>query len=345
MSSQNFNDDLFLEALSIETGKLIGIFTENEKNGLKGDFTEINDQAGCFKPDNPWFTPGNVLSSLESIRAGLIAGFKKYPTISNAGYQKTIAFVINPGAPFEGFGEILYAAIHGFICIVKLPADSRKAFGCLLTHLGKDENQLSQRIKLIEGSLPPFDAIIGINAFENKTAAAYISRKPNLVLSMKGCTVTLTGNESESELFSLASDICRYFGRSFYSLKSLRVPEGYRFNDLFAAMEQFNSNSNNHRYFNHYEYHKSIFLINGIQHLDNGFILLTPDPDQTGKTAVVTYSCYDDHTESGSVCNEDNRKPVDAYNSPDPVLINGMIQEDHRLFYNSAAISGFLSGL
>jgi len=345
MSSLNFNADIITEALSDETGKLIGTYADYEANSFKEDVTGKDDQAGCFKQDNPWFTPGNVLSSLEVLRSGLSAGLKqKLPdTLSNN--DKTIAFVIYPGAPFEGMGEILFAAFLGFRCVVKLPPDSRRAFECLLACFGRVEQQLHERITFIDGSLPPYDWLIGINTFENKTATAYLSRKPNLMLSIRGCTVTLTGDESTGTLITLAEDICRYYGRSFYSLKSLKVPENYNFNDLFAAMEHFNTNSNNHRYFNHYEYHKSIFLINGIRHLDNGFILLTPDLEHTGKTAVVTYTHHKGQREPGPVSGEDKAIAVDADYPLRQALINGPIKEEERLFYNSAAISGFLTGI
>ncbi|KAF0198711.1 MAG: acyl-CoA reductase [Bacteroidetes bacterium] len=345
MSNQNFNADLITEALSDETGKLIGTFADYEANSFKEDSAGKDDPVGCFKQDNPWFTHGNVLSSLEVLRTGLRAGLKHILPDAIPDNDKTIAFVINPGAPFEGMGEILFAAVHGFRCVVKLPPDSKKAFECLLACFGKVDGRLQKSIILIEGNLPPYDGLIGINAFENKTAAAYLSRKPNLMLSFRGCTVTLTGDESKGRLIHVAEDICRYYGRSFYSLKSLRVPEDYNFNDLFAAMEHFNANSNNHRYFNHYEYHKSIFLINGIQHLDNGFILLTPDLEHTGKTAVVTYSHYKLLLEGKPVSNEDITKPVGGNNSLHQALINGTVKEEDRLFYNSAAISGFLSAI
>lgn len=344
MSNPNLTAESILKTLSQETGKLIAAYSGSNHDISGSETSGLYNSAECFTQDNPWHTPGYIRSALEMIRSGLIKGFGQRSSDSS-GYQKTIAFVIHPGAPFEGLGEILFTALCGFRCVVRLPPESVKGFKLLLDIFGDSVGQLSDLITLTEGNLPSHDGLVGINAPENRTAAAYLSRKPNLMLSMKGSAVTLTGHEKNEELVSIAGDICSYYGKSFYSLKSLRVPRDYNFNDLFLALEKFSVNSDNHRYFNHYEYHKSIFLINGIQHLDNGFILLTPDKTHTGKTAVVTYFYPDACLEVVTGYNAKQGDVIEVNGEQNQALINGMVRIEERFFYNADAIFAFLSGL
>jgi len=47
--------------------------------------------------------------------------------------------------------------------------------------------------------------------------------------------------------------------------------------------------ANHHKYVNNYDYNKSILLINGVPHLDNGFTLITENQALVSPISVVYY--------------------------------------------------------
>src|SRR5690606_7004569 len=52
--------------------------------------------------------------------------------------------------------------------------------------------------------------------------------------------------------------------------------------------------SNHFKYNNNYEYNKAIYLVNGDEHLDNGFLLLKKDDRIASPLGVVFYEEYSD---------------------------------------------------
>ncbi len=319
--------------------------TDHHEAHLQPEAINIRRLADEYFHINAWFNSVYIRKSFQMLIAGLKAGLK--PELIERTYPnvKTIAFIINPGAPFEGIGEVFFAAINGFSCLVKVPADCKELYESLIAYVGLTLTEISGNIKFFSDRLPPFDGIVGLNAFEGSGAVSYITKKPNLLIYQKGCTVTLAGNETIDQLRLVSEGICDFYGRSFFSIKSLLVPGGYDFSALFQVIEEYQDNSINHRYFNHYEYHKALMLINDTQHLDNGFILLTSDGNQSGKTGVVTYTDYMPDQQS-EILNQSPmiNKRLKSFTA-NQYFINGRLPDEKKLFYNSAKLADFLSGL
>src|SRR5690606_23706833 len=62
---------------------------------------------------------------------------------------------------------------------------------------------------------------------------------------------------------------------------------------LFEASEYFSPIKTHYKYVNNYDYKKSIYLINGDMHLDNGFLLLKEDKRFASPLATVFYEEYE----------------------------------------------------
>jgi hypothetical protein len=293
---------------------------------------------------NPWFTPDYIRKSLNLIYSGLAPAIPPKIINRTGNSRKTIAIILNPGAPFEGVGEVLFTALSGFSCLVKVPDDSRALFERFFSFVC-NQSDIYDRITFSSERLPPFDGVIGINTFEKPAAISYIVKRPNLLISQKGNAVTLSGEESSEQLELLAGEICNFYGRSNFSVKKLNVPAGYDFSPLFKFLELFNKNAINHRYFNHYEYQKAIMLIGNIKHLDNGFMLLTNDLNQTGKTGVVTYQEYERVEDLNTGINPFQNVINGSLSSDIQGITSERLQSEQRFFYNSERIAGFLAGL
>ena len=109
----------------------------------------------------------------------------------------------------------------------------------------------------------------------------------------------LTGIEDDSEFLKLGHDISDYYGLGCRNVSTLLVPEGpngepYDFVPLLRALEpQASEYLNNHKYRNNYDYNKSIYLINAVPHLDNGYLLLT---ENDGLVSLPFRCCIIRHT-------------------------------------------------
>jgi len=58
---------------------------------------------------------------------------------------------------------------------------------------------------------------------------------------------------------------------------------------------------NNHKYANNYDYNKSIFLVNGVPHLDNGLLLLAQDERLVSPISVLYYRIYADQADANAL--------------------------------------------
>jgi hypothetical protein len=70
------------------------------------------------------------------------------------------------------------------------------------------------------------------------------------------------------------------------------VPEDYRFGPLFESLQVYASVIQHNRYVNNYDYNKSVYLVNQVPHLDNGFLLLTQSLELTSPVSVVYFDAY-----------------------------------------------------
>jgi hypothetical protein len=78
------------------------------------------------------------------------------------------------------------------------------------------------------------------------------------------------------------------------SISKIFVPKNYSFDRLFQSLETYHAAVDHNKYCNNYEYYKSIYLINGLKHLDNGFLLLKRDTAFASPPAVLYYEEYNE---------------------------------------------------
>ena len=257
--------------------------------------TDLAELIHDYHHTDSWYTREFIHESLRQLASRLraMSGISVVDALEQkVTNPKTLALIINPGAPLEGAGELLFAAVAGYHCIVKLPEKSVLLYRTLLEYLMGIPEGVSGSVVMADGPLPRFDGIVFVNALQKTDVADYFRQWPHLYLSYSGTTVILTGKETEDELKETAAGICNFFGRSFRSIKSLKVPEHYDFSALKEALSVYGHFIKHSRYFNHYEYNKSVFLINAVAFEDLGFLLLTRDQAFKGNTGVLVYEEY-----------------------------------------------------
>ena len=255
---------------------------------------EDKDWMWRAKSQNPWFTEDNITFSLNGI-AKLLTEEKLNNWVSN--YQiidqgKKIGIVMAGNIPMVGFHDLLSILVSGNIAIIKMSSQDEFLMNTAINKLIAIEPLFENQI-IIQDQLKDIDAIIATGSDNtSRYFEYYFSKYPHIIRKNRTSVAILTGNESKDELEKLGKDIFQYFGLGCRNVSKLLVPENYDFTAFFQSIEIYNHVAHHHKYTNNYDYNKSIYLVNGDEHLDNGFLLLKKDEALVSPISVLFYENY-----------------------------------------------------
>ncbi|SDH18296.1 Acyl-CoA reductase (LuxC) [Dyadobacter soli] len=272
----------------------------------------IAEWVAGAKSRNNWFTPANVRLSLNAIAGQymneerLQAWAAAYPEPAQS---CKIGVVMAGNIPAVGFHDALCVLISGHTLLAKPSSDDPLLIRALLTQLTEIEPEFKDYIQFVE-RLNDSDAYIATGS--DNTARYfhyYFAKKPNIIRKNRTSVAALTGGETREELRALATDILQYFGLGCRNVSKVFVPSGYDFTGFYQAIEEMADDYvNHHKYFNNYEYNKSIYLVNRIAHSDNGFLLATESEALVSPISVLHYQHYDSVEELKALLRESEEK-------------------------------------
>lgn len=256
---------------------------------------------------NAWYTKENILKQFQTLGQNLTVEkleqwTSAYP-IQDGMNNKTVGLVLAGNIPLVGFHDLLSTLITGFTALVKLSSDDAGVSKLVIHKLLEIEPRFQQHIHLVD-RLSNFDLVIATGS--NNTARYfeyYFGKKPNIIRKNRNSVAVLTGKESTKELHLLGYDIFDYFGLGCRSVSKIFLPSGYNIATFFEAIEPFKDIKDHFKYSNNYDYNKSIYLVNGDKHYDNGFLLLKEDERIASPLAVVYYEEYDSLSDVESFIN------------------------------------------
>ncbi|GAB3276116.1 acyl-CoA reductase [Larkinella harenae] len=272
----------------------LGNFLKNPEN--KAELQEIAQKA-YYK--NHWFTPENVLGSLTAIAdeylneeklSAWIKGYNVLPTEA-----KSVGVVMAGNIPAVGFHDLLAVLISGHRLLAKLSTPDFVLIHYLIQKITEINPEFGPFIQISE-RLNQADAYIATGSSNSaRYFEYYFSRKPHIIRRNRSSVAILTGRETTDELEALGHDALDYFGLGCRNVSTLFVPEHYDFVPFLHLLEaqapQFISH---HKYNNNYDYNKSIYLVNGVPHLDNGFLLLTENEGLVSPISTLYFQRYAD---------------------------------------------------
>ncbi|MFN5183170.1 MAG: acyl-CoA reductase [Bacteroidota bacterium] len=277
----------------------LGNFLRNHINGEKitGMETfhdELNKIIETNFQYNGWFT----IESMKKAVKGISFLLEKDELLSfskglNGKNVKTVAVIMAGNIPAVGFHDLLCVLLSGNKILIKVSSDDQfliPFFAKVLIHYYPD---LSEKIQFAEGKLTKFDAVI---ATGNNNSALhfeyYFSKYPHIIRKNRNSVAILNGSEKQEELISLGSDIFTYFGLGCRNVSKIFVPEKYEFKDFFQAMFEYRDVAQHKKYFNNYEYHRALFLLEKIDFLDNNFMILRNSEQFSSPVSVLNYEHY-----------------------------------------------------
>ncbi len=244
---------------------------------------------------NNWFTPENVQLALDTIGGYLREEELRQWVQSYAfenGSPRKVGVLMAGNVPAASFHDMLCVLVSGHRLLARLHAQDPFLPGALTGLLTEVEPAFAGQVVFTE-RLNEADAFI---AAGNKEISGYLQqylgRKPHLIRRHRTACAILTGEESPGELRELGGDVFQYFGLGNRSVSKLLVPEGYSFDPFFESLQPYAAIIHHNRYVNNYDYNKSVYLVNQVSHLDNGFLLLTQSAELLSPVGVMYFDTY-----------------------------------------------------
>lgn len=263
-----------------------------------GEYEALSKAMESAHLTNNWFTIDNQILALKGIRhllqeVKLREWANSYGT-NVAKSSSTIAVIMAGNIPAVGFHDFLCVLVSGHRFKGKLSSDDRHLMPALAKMLCLEEPDFEQYIEFTDGHLKSFDAIIATGSDNSaRYFDYYFGRYPHIIRSNRNSLGIIRGTESGEDIRLLGREVFSYFGLGCRSVSHLLLPRNYDPQGLFAGFEEFRHLRDHHKYFNNYEYHKAVSIINRTKHHDNGFVLLMPDERLSSPVGVLHYSYYD----------------------------------------------------
>jgi hypothetical protein len=184
--------------------------------------------------------------------------------------------------------------LSGHHLYAKLSSEDPVLIKYLVRQLLFIEPAFEDQIHFVE-MLKEADAFIATGSDNtSRYFAYYFAKKPHIIRRNRTSVGILNGQETQEELRSLGQDLLQYYGLGCRNVSKVFVPENFSFVPFFEAIEEMHGVNDHHKYRNNYDYNRSILLVNGVPHLDNGFLSVTPSQELVSPISVLFYDAYTD---------------------------------------------------
>jgi hypothetical protein len=278
--------------LFVELGKYINSHIGSE---------ELQELYSLSKSKNPWFTLDNIEISLRSVSESFLdydhlkTFVSKYPdSYFTPSEVKKIGIVAAGNIPLVGFQDLIHVLLSGHLAYFKASSQDKVLMAFVIRKL-KELNPAISDYLVLADKLNGLDAYIATGSGNtSRYFEYYFGKNPNIIRKNRISVAVLSGEESRTQLSDLANDIFSYFGLGCRNVSKLFVPKGYDFTAFFESIEYWNSITLHSKYNNNYDYNKSIMLVNGDKHLDNGFLLVKESKELHSPISTVFYEEYED---------------------------------------------------
>jgi hypothetical protein len=250
---------------------------------------------------NGWFTEENVRNALGAFAFNLEMEklqewLKPYSgDIENPSEPLRVGVIMAGNIPLAGFHDFLCVLISGNSFVGKLSSSDKILLPLIAEVLIEIEPEFKNRVIFSTGRIDNINAVIATGS--NNTSRYfeyYFGKYPNIIRRNRNSVAVLTGNETPRQLYSLGEDIFQYFGLGCRNVSKIYVPEGYEFDKFFTGIFEHQKVANNHKYANNYDFNKTVYLLNNVKLLDNGFLLLKEDSGTSSPVSTLFYEYYSD---------------------------------------------------
>ncbi|GGF37085.1 acyl-CoA reductase [Echinicola rosea] len=259
---------------------------------------EFEELAFRAENNNNWFTSDHVKLALRGLvimldEEKMKSWISRYD-LSEVKKPKSIGVMMAGNIPAVGFHDLMMVLVSGHMAHVKLSSADQVLIKWLVRELVEIAPDFAKQV-VFEEMLKAKDAYIATGSDNSaRYFNYYFGKYPSVIRKNRTSVAVLDGSETAEDYVELAKDVFQYFGLGCRSVSKLYVRDEAQVNDFLTAIEGYNFVFSHHKYLNNYEYNKSIYLINGDAHLDNGFLLCKQSEELVSPVAVLYFETFDD---------------------------------------------------
>lgn len=249
---------------------------------------------------NKWFTESESWNALEAIATyflpqEILTDWTSRYNIQKVVDSKIIGLVLAGNIPLVGFHDVLCCFITGHKVKAKLSAKDEILLKAIVNRLSELEPKVVDRIVLTD-RLKDFDAVIATGSNNSSTYfEEYFGKYPNIIRKNRNAVAVISGNETEEDFISLGHDIFNYFGLGCRNVSKLYVPTGYKFDDMLGTLhDHYKELANHDKYRNNFDYNNALLMLNKVEFLMSGSLIITESEDIPSRISTVHYSYYND---------------------------------------------------
>ena len=246
--------------------------------------------------ENGWFTPDSVKSVFEAWSTSLtpekISTWLASYALNNTN-TKTVGVIMAGNIPLVGLHDALCVLLAGHHLKAKLSSKDKSLMSLVLDTMAVIATDWTTKIEVTD-KLNGIDFLIATGSDNSARYFEYYFRAVKKILRKNRTSVAiLDGNESENDLKNLSHDVFMHFGLGCRNVTKLYLPKGFDLDRLFNAFFHYKEIVNNNKYANNYDYNKAVYLLNKIDLVENGFLLLKEDEGLHSPVGVLFYEYYD----------------------------------------------------
>lgn len=230
---------------------------------------------------------GNILTE-ENIEKWL----HQYPDLYTDNPHEPVLVKSNANYSFAAFHELLCCLITQTPLVLNATENQFQILKFICNKLSKEDKSVSNLFLFSSEFSRNLNKYILYSEKQNDSLLAYFRKKKALIIEPKSTVGILTGNETREDLFNFGKDIFLHLGQSPRSLRKIYIPAGFDIKEFISAMEPYSTVYQNNKYANNYDYHQSVYLMNMIPFLDNGFLIFKEDKLIEAPTGCLFYEFY-----------------------------------------------------
>jgi len=287
----------------VQMGHLLELILNGATDQISASYrlpcANIEKCIETYSSANPWFTKYSVRKALEGIvfmlrdEAVLTNWRMRYPLHPKK--YKTIGLIMAGNIPAVGFHDFLCVLLSGHQMLAKLSSDDALLLPAIAELLIAIEPELKDEIVFTQGTIKEADAFIATGS--NNTSRYfdyYFGKYPHIIRKNRNAVAVLNGTENEGQIKALGHDIFDFYGLGCRNVSKIYVPHKDAVLKILPHFEAFACVAQHYKYMNNYDYRKSVFLVNKVEHLDTGFLLVKVDEVISSPIAVLNYEIYSD---------------------------------------------------
>lgn len=246
--------------------------------------------------NNVWFTEKNIADAIFEVKRltepeNMRKIAQLFPDKNRK--AKEIAVVMSGETPLANFHDFLCVLLSGNDFLGKVTSEDSFLLKSYADALIDACPELESDIHFVDSQIVGFDAIVLNDSDNNSALKEYFANIPHLFRHRNLGLYLIKGDEKQSDLEELAYKCFINFGRGEHSVRNIFVPKNYDFQPLLAAFARWEDVKNHARYFNNYEYRKSICLIGRTPHIDTGFVILRESGEMNPNVSEIFYHEYE----------------------------------------------------